>query len=83
MWFFSYVILGYYQGLDYVLYSLIEIKLGEEELISEGIANLKSIEEKIKENGQHFPSFKMIITATGDAQIIDDVYIVPINMLKA
>ena len=64
-------------------YSLIEIKLGGEELINEGIAKLKLIEEKIKENEQHLPSFKMIITASGDAQKIDDIYIVPINMLKA
>lgn len=64
-------------------YSLIEIKLGGETLINEGIANLKSIEDKIKENKQHLPAFKMIVTASGDAQIIDGVYIVPINMLKA
>lgn len=64
-------------------YSLIEIKLGGEGLINEGISKLKLIENKIKENEQHLPSFKMIITACGDAQIIDDIYIVPINMLKA
>lgn len=64
-------------------YSLIEIKLGGDELINEGISNLKSIEDKIKENNQKEPSFKMIVTATGDAYIKDDVFIVPINMLKA
>ncbi len=64
-------------------YSLIEIKLGGETLINEGISNLKSIEEKIKENNQKMPSFKMVVVASGDAQIKDDVFIVPINMLKA
>lgn len=64
-------------------YALIEIKLGGEELIKEGISNLYSIEDKIKENNQKLPAFKMIITASGDAQIKDSVYIVPINMLKA
>lgn len=64
-------------------YSLIEIKLGGETLINEGISNLKLIEEKIKENNQKMPSFKMVVVASGDAQIKDDVFIVPINMLKA
>ena len=64
-------------------YSLIEIKLGGETLINEGISNLKSIEEKIKENNQKMPSFKMVVVASGDAQIKDGVFIVPINMLKA
>ena len=64
-------------------YSLIEIKLGGEDLINEGIANLKSIEEKIRENGQKLPAFKMIVTASGDAQTKDGVYIIPINFLKA
>lgn len=63
-------------------YALIEIKLGGDKLISEGISNLKLIEEKISENNQKLPSFKMIVTASGDAQKKDGVYIVPINMLK-
>ena len=64
-------------------YALVEIKLGGEKLINEGISNLKSIEKKILENNQKLPSFKMIVTASGDARIKDSVYIVPINMLKA
>ncbi len=28
---------------------------------------LKSIEDRIKENEQHLPTFKMIVTASGDA----------------
>ncbi|MBQ8142539.1 MAG: ATP-binding protein [Bacilli bacterium] len=64
-------------------YALVEIKLGGEEMIKEGITDLKSIENKIAQNGQNLPSFKMIITATGDVYSRDGVYIVPINALKA
>lgn len=64
-------------------YALVEIKLGGEEQIRKGISTLKSIEMKIQKNGQHAPSFKMIVTACGDALTIDSVHIVPINMLKA
>lgn len=64
-------------------YALVEIKLGGEELINEGITKLKAIKEKIIENGQNLPTFMMVITASGDAYIQDDVYIVPINILKA
>lgn len=62
-------------------YALIEIKLGGEKLINEGIRNLKSLQNKISDSKQHLPSFKMIITACGDAFKKDDVYIVPINIL--
>lgn len=62
-------------------YALIEIKLGGEDLINEGINNLKLLENKIINSKQCLPAFKMIITAGGDAYIKDDVYIVPINLL--
>lgn len=62
-------------------YALIEVKLGGEDLIKEGIKNLQSLENKIRESNQHLPDFKMIITATGDAYIKDDIYVVPINIL--
>lgn len=64
-------------------YALIEIKLGGESLIKEGISNLKSLETKIILANQPAPTFKMIITACGDAYTKDDVYIVPINILTA
>lgn len=64
-------------------YALVEIKLGGESLISEGIQNLKLLCNKIMENGQKLPVFKMIVTASGVAQIKGDTFIVPINMLKA
>lgn len=62
-------------------YGLIEIKIGGEDLINEGIKNLKALENKIIDSNQHYPSFKMIITACGDAYIKDSVYIVPINII--
>lgn len=62
-------------------YALIEIKLGGESLIDEGIRNLKSLEKKIIEAKQSAPTFKMIITACGEAYIKNDIYIVPINIL--
>ena len=64
-------------------YSLIDVKLGGEELIAEGIASLNSLEKKIIAANMHLPEFKMIITACGDAYVKDDVYIVPINVLTA
>ncbi|MGM9970872.1 MAG: ATP-binding protein [Anaeroplasmataceae bacterium] len=62
-------------------YALIEVKLGGEDLINEGISNLRSLENKIIDSKQHLPKFKMIITAAGDAYIKDEIYIVPINLL--
>lgn len=64
-------------------YAFIEIKLGGETLINDGIQTLNSLNEKIIENKQKLPAFKMIVVASGDAQIKDGTYIVPINMLKA
>ena len=64
-------------------YALIEIKLGGETLINDGIQTLNSLNEKIIENKQKLPAFKMIVVASGDAQIKGGTYIVPINMLKA
>ena len=64
-------------------YALIEIKLGGETLINDGIQKLNSLNEKVIENKQKLPAFKMIVVASGDAQIKDGTYIVPINMLKA
>lgn len=62
-------------------YALIEIKLGGEDLINEGIKNLKLLEDKIIDSKQSLPTFKMIITACGDAYIKDNIYIVPINVI--
>lgn len=65
-------------------YALVEIKLGGESLIKEGIATLTTLQEKIKANKQTEPSFLMIITACGDAYTTKEgIHIVPVNMLKA
>ena len=47
-------------------YGLIEIKLGGEHLISEGIKTLKSLSQKIDTTKMKEPSFLMVLTAVGD-----------------
>lgn len=70
--------------LDNGDYALIEIKLGGESLIREGINNLLSLNNKILKDNKKQPSFLMIITAVGNAYTTKEgVHIVPINMLKA
>lgn len=64
-------------------YALVEIKLGGESLIREGISTLSSLKNKIKADKLLEPSFLMIITACGNAYTTEEgVHIVPINMLK-
>ena len=64
-------------------YALIEIKLGGESLIKEGISNLLSLKRKILTDKQHEPDFMMIITATGNAYTTKEgIHVVPINLLK-
>lgn len=64
-------------------YALVEIKLGGENLIRDGIATLTSLYEKIKADGQKEPSFLMIVTACGDAYTTKEgIHVAPINMLK-
>lgn len=60
----------------------IEIKLGGEKLIEEGVRNLLRLKEDV--NAKYAPSFMMILTATGPAyRRPDGIFIVPINCLKA
>lgn len=64
-------------------YALIEIKLGGENLINEGISTLKSLNNKIKASKQKEPSFMMILTAVGNAYTTKEgIHVVPITMLK-
>ena len=64
-------------------YALIEIKLGGENLINQGINKLNLLKEKIKDSQQTLPAFCMILTACGNAYTTKDgIYVVPINMLK-
>ncbi len=62
-------------------YALIEIKLGGERLINEGISNLKKLSSKLKKDKKHLPSFMAILTASGPAYTKDGIHIIPINLL--
>lgn len=66
-------------------YGLIEIKLGGEKLIEEGVKNLKKLESIIDTTKMPTPSFLMILTAVGDYAYrrSDGVCIVPIGSLTA
>ena len=64
-------------------FALVEVKLGGENLIRDGISTLSSLRKKIKTDKLPEPSFEMIITACGNAYTTDTgIHIVPINMLK-
>ena len=65
-------------------YGLIEIKLGGDKLINEGVKNIKNMYNKIDTEKMKNPSFLMVLTATGNYAYRreDGVYIVPIGCLK-
>ncbi|MGM9820684.1 MAG: ATP-binding protein [Candidatus Onthomorpha sp.] len=66
-------------------YGLVEIKLGGESLINEGVRTLASLAEQIDTSRMKAPTFKMILTATGEyayRRPSDGIYIVPIGCLK-
>ena len=64
-------------------FALVEVKLGGENLIRDGISTLSSLKNKIKTDKLPEPSFEMIITACGNAYTTDTgIHIVPINMLR-
>lgn len=65
-------------------YGLIEIKLGGDDLIKEGVATLTELAEKIDTTKMKNPSFLMVLVATGAyAYKRDDgVWVVPISCLK-
>lgn len=65
-------------------YGLVEIKLGGERLIEEGVKNLKLLEGKIDIQKMNKPSFLMVLTGIGDYAYRrkDGVYVVPIGSLK-
>lgn len=65
-------------------YALIEIKLGGENQIKQGISTLNSLKRKIDSSGQKTPSFCMILTAVGNAYTLENgIHVAPINALKA
>lgn len=65
-------------------YGLVEIKLGGDKLINEGMASLHRLEKKIDTDKMPAPSFKMVLTAVGNMAYRhpDGTYIVPIGCLK-
>lgn len=64
-------------------YALVEIKIGGEDLINEGVSTLQRLKNKIAESKQKMPAFSMILTAVGDAKTLEDgTHVVPINLLK-
>lgn len=65
-------------------YGLIEIKLGGDKLIEEGVNTLLTLSKRIDTTKMKNPSFLMVLTAVGTYayQRKDGVYVVPIGCLK-
>ncbi len=65
-------------------YGLIEVKLGGDKLIEEGVASLLKFESKIDISKMSAPSFLMVLTAVGNYAYRrkDGVWIVPIGCLR-
>ena len=65
-------------------YGLIEIKLGGNKLIEEGVSTLNKLAAKIDTDRMKSPSFKMILTCTGEYAYRrnDDILIVPVGCLR-
>ena len=65
-------------------YALIEIKLGGEKLIEDGVNTLKILAKAIDTTKMKNPSFLMVITAVGQYayQRPDGVFVVPLSSLK-
>lgn len=64
-------------------WAAIEVKLGGEELINDGITSLRKIKNKIDYSRFKAPTFMAVITACGAAYKTDDgIFVIPITMLK-
>ena len=65
-------------------YGLVEIKLGGDKLIEEGVRTLKAVADKIDTTKMKAPAFLMVLAGTSPyAYRRDDgVYVVPITTLK-
>ena len=66
-------------------YGLIEIKLGGESLIADGVKTLNALAKNIDTTKMKEPAFKMILTATGNYAYRlkdEDIFVVPIGCLK-
>lgn len=66
-------------------YGLVEIKLGGDKLIEEGVTTLKKFEKIIDTTKMKTPSFKMILTGVGNYAFKrpDGILVVPIRSLGA
>lgn len=65
-------------------YGLVEIKLGGDKLIEEGVRSLTALKNKIDTEKMKEPAFLMVLTGVGDFAYRrkDGIYIVPIGCLK-
>jgi hypothetical protein len=65
-------------------YGLIEIKLGGDKLIGEGVDSLQKMAKVIDTTKMKSPSIKMVLSGTGKYAYKreDGIYIVPIGCLK-
>lgn len=65
-------------------YALIEIKLGGERLIEDGVKTLTKLMSKINTDSMNAPSFAMVLTAVGKYAYRreDGIWIVPVGCLK-
>ena len=66
-------------------YGLIEIKLGGQYLIDDGVRTLNSLAAQVDTSRMKAPAFKMVLTATGEyayRRSEDGIYIVPMGCLK-
>ena len=65
-------------------YGLIEVKLGGENLINDGVKALKALADAIDTTRMLKPSFMMVLTAVGQYayQRPDGVFVVPINCIR-
>ena len=65
-------------------YGLVEIKLGGDKLIQDGVKTLTALSAKIDTERMKKPSFRMVLTASGTYAYRreDDVYVVPVSCLK-
>ena len=66
-------------------YALVEVKIGGETLVESGAAALDKLEVLIKAKGKAPPSFKMVLTATGEfacRRKEDGVIVCPLSALR-
>ena len=66
-------------------YALVEIKLGGDSLIAEGVATLRKLGELIDAKKMMQPAFKMVLTATGEFAYRcpeDGIVVCPISALR-